>query len=52
MASKDERLLVDSILGHQNPSGTPLFNAMGSVTSGVLNDLTENRLSVKKQNAS
>ena len=52
MASKDERLIVNSILGHKNPSGTPLFNAMGSVTSCVLNDLTECRLSIEKQKLS
>ncbi len=28
MASKDERLFVNSIFGHKNPSGTPLFNEL------------------------
>src|SRR6476619_7986860 len=52
MMPEDERLLVHSILGHENPSGAPLFNAMDSVTSRVLNDLTEFRLSIQKQNLS
>src|SRR5687767_9925066 len=49
---EDERLLVHSILGHKNPAGTPLFNAMGSVTTRVLHHLTVFRLSVQKQNLS
>src|SRR4051812_41740427 len=52
MTPENERLLVHSVLGHQNPSGTPLFNAMSSVTRRVLHDLSEYRLSVKQQKLS
>jgi hypothetical protein len=37
---KEERLFARSIVRHKNPSRTPLFNAMGSVTRRVVDNLT------------